>query len=64
MCTDRPAEITTLLKKVEEVYNDTLGDYEYGSDNAPEIILKLILKELIITGLSSPEKIEKALQSF
>jgi len=59
---DRPAEITSLLEKLENVYLDTLPAFEYGNPNVPEIMLRAVLQELLISGVSSSEKLEKVLQ--
>jgi hypothetical protein len=53
-----------LLAKVREAYYDSLGDYEYGTPNADEIILKVVLSEILRSGLSGNRKIEKVLQFY
>lgn len=64
MCTDRQAAISSLLEKVREVYCDTLLPGEYGSPDAHEIILGVVLSTQLETGVTSTEEIEKALQSL
>lgn len=53
-----------LLAKTREIYFDTLGDYEYGTPNGDEIILKAVLSEILRSGLSGNRMIEKVLQFY
>jgi len=67
MNTDRSAEITKeivdlLLSKVKAAYGKTLTPYEYGSSDADEIILWVVLVELHEFDILSYARIQKVLK--
>ena len=64
MSSDRPAEITSLLEKAEEVYYNSLDMGEYGSSDCPEAMVRVVLETLLSSGLTDAEKIEKVVQSL
>ncbi len=64
MSIDRPAEISSLIEKVEDVYYDSLGRGEYGSADAAENILKVVFQELLSIGVSNPETFDKVFQFY
>lgn len=60
MSSDRPAEITSLLEKVEDAYCNTLGsghDDGLSQEMAAEIILRAVLVQLLKFGLTSRSKL-------
>lgn len=65
---DRPAEITSLLDKVEDAYCNTLGSSGYDDglpqEMAAEIVLKAVLVGLLEFGITSRSKIQKVVQFF
>lgn len=68
MCFDRPAEIYSLLEKVENTYANTLGGSGYDDglsiDMAAEIITRRVLTGLLEAGLTGCQEIQKVLQSL
>lgn len=66
MNTDRPAEITSLLDKVEDVYCNTLGSSGYDDglpqEMATEIITRALLVELLKFEITGRSKIQKVLR--
>ncbi len=55
-------EAKLLLSKVRDTYFNTLDIGEYGSPDADEIIIRVILNHLLKCSLTTSEKIKKVLQ--
>ncbi len=55
-------KVDMLLENVREAYYDTLDIGEYGSPDAAEIILGVVLTETMKLGISHRRRIEKVLK--